>query len=322
MSTKYSQAYKYIAKNKNLNIVLLTVIMLIVFSLINRNFLSLTNIFTLLRNTPELGIVAIGMTMLLISGEFDLSVGSVFGLASFFMVHTITVWHFPQFFGLVIAILVGALCGAINGFIVTTIRVPSLIATLGMLRVYRGLLLLLTKGKPIILPTELTINKVLNLSLNEIPLNFTWFILTAFVIIILLENTRFGNWTYVTGGNKTAANALGIPVKKVKTLNFIIAGVLSAFAGCMQASRLHSISAVAGSGIELSAIAACVIGGTLLTGGSGTIIGAVMGIIIIFTVENILILAGAPAFWFQLFVGIVIVIAVAFHLLIRGRPEI
>jgi simple sugar transport system permease protein len=310
-----------ILKNKNISITLLAVVILTIFSAVDRNFISVSNILALLRNTPELGIVTIGMTMLLICGEFDLSVGSIFGLAPFFMVYTITELGFPQILGFIISILVGALCGLLNGVIVTKIKVPSLIATLGMLRVYRGFLLLLTKGKPFMFPKELKINEFFNKSLNGFSVNFLWFMFIAAIMYIILENHRFGNWTFVTGGNRNAANALGIPVNIVKILNFVIIGILSAFAGCIQTSRLHSITAVAGTGIELTVIAATVIGGTLLAGGSGTIVGAVMGIILIFSVENILIIAGAPTFWFQLFVGIIIIVAVAFHLLIKGRRE-
>lgn len=319
---KYGKSIKKILKNININIFLLTIVFILIFAATNRNFLSVTNILNLMRNMPDLGIVTIGMTMLIISGEFDLSVGAIFGLAPFFMVYTITKLGFPQGIGLLFAIIAGAIFGLINGFIVTKIRVPSLIATLGMLKVYRGILLLLTNGKPMEFSKDLLINKILTKDFNGFPIQFFWFIFFAIVMYFLLENHKFGNWTCVTGGNKQAAISLGIPVNLVKDLNFMIVGMLSAFAGSIQVSRLHSVTPIAGNGMELSAIAAVVIGGTLLLGGSGTIVGAVMGIIIIFSVENILILAGAPSFWFQLFVGFIIIIVVAFHVLIRGRKEL
>lgn len=319
---KFKIPIKKILKNKNINVVLLTAVLIIIFAATDRNFISLTNISTLMRNMPDLGIVALGMTMLIICGEFDLSVGSIFGLAPYFMVYTITKLGFPQGIGLLIAIFAGAIFGLINGFIVTKMRVPSLIATLGMLRVYRGILILLTNGKPIEFPKNLLIVKILTQDFNGFPMQFLWFIFFAVIMFFLLENHKFGNWTSVTGGNRLAAISLGIPVNLVKDLNFMIVGMLSAFAGSIQASRLHSSTPIAGNGVELSVIAAVVIGGTLLLGGSGTIVGAVMGIIIIFSVENILILAGAPSFWFQLFVGLIIIIVVAFHVLIRGRKEL
>jgi simple sugar transport system permease protein len=150
------------------------------------------------------------------------------------------------------------------------------------------------------------------------PVQVFWFIAAAIVIWVLLENHRFGNRTYVTGGNKSASVAMGIPVDRVKIINFMLVGGLAALAGAIQVFRMGSAYSNAGSGLELSAIAAVVIGGTMLSGGAGTVVGTVMGTIILFTVENILILSRAPAFWFRFFVGVIVIVAVTAHILFQG----
>lgn len=301
-------------RNKNIGIVILTFLLLLIFSAAKREFLSIDNIVILLQNMPELGLVAIGMTMLVIAGEFDLSVGSVFALSPFIMVALHKRYGVPLGIGFAAALCAGGIAGCVNGLIVTRIGLPSFIATLGTMEIWRGVLLLLSDGFPESCPSGLAVVNLFAGTIHGFPLSFLWFLLCAAVFWIALDAFRFGNWTYATGGNIKAAVAMGIPVNRVKIVNFIIVGVLAALAGCIQVFRVHSAYPIMGQGLEMNAIAATVIGGTLLTGGRGTIVGTVMGVVILFSVENILILMRAPSFWFRLFVGIVIVLSVAAHI--------
>ena len=268
---------------------------------------------------PELGIVAVGMTMLIISGEFDLSVGSTFALAPFLMAIVNERAGLNPVIALAVGIIAGIFIGFVNGIITTKIGIPSFITTLGTMMAWRGAVLLASSGFPQSFQRDLLVAKIFAGSISEFPVQFIWFIFLAGIMWMILENTKFGNWTYVTGGNRSAAIALGIPVDMVKILNFMVLGGMASLAGSIQVFRMGSAYSIAGQGMELQAIGATVIGGTLLTGGSGTIIGTIMGAIIIFSVENIIILSRAPAFWFRTFIGVIIIIAVTAHVLIKGR---
>jgi simple sugar transport system permease protein len=259
--------------------------------------------------------------MLIISGEFDLSVGSTFSFAPFIMAALTERAGFNPSLALFMGILVGAGIGCINGVITTKVGIPSFITTLGTMMAWRGAVLLASAGFPQVYQRDLPIARVFAGRIGQFPVQFIWFIGLALLMWIILENTRFGNWTFVTGGNRNAAIAMGIPVHRVKIINFMVVGGLAALAGSIQVFRMGSAYSNAGIGMELQAIGATVIGGTMLTGGSGTIIGTIMGTIIIFAVENIIVLSGAPAFWFRTFVGVIVIVAVSAHILIQGRRE-
>lgn len=313
------KSLKSILIYKDISIAILTIVLLLIFASVNKIFVSQQNIYVILKTLSELGLVAIGMTMLIISGEFDLSVGSTFALAPYIMAILTERAGVNAFVAFFVGILTGIMIGLINGLITTKIGMPSFIATLGTMMAWRGTMLLISAGFPQTFPRDIPLAKVFTGNISGFPIQFLWFIFFAIIIWVILENHKFGNWTYVTGGNKIAATALGIPVGLVKTINFMVLGGLAAFAGSIQVFRMGSAYSVAGTGIELQAIGATIIGGTLLSGGSGTIVGTVMGTIIIFSVENILILSRAPAFWFRTFVGVIIILAVSAHILIQGR---
>jgi simple sugar transport system permease protein len=306
---------------KDVSIVILTALLLAIFSLVNRNFLSGANLSVMLKTMPELGIIAIGMTMLIISGEFDLSVGSTFALAPFVMAFLSERAGFPPLAGFVLCLATGVAIGSLNGLITTKVGIPSFITTLGTMMAVRGVVLLLSAGFPEAFERDRPLARVFTGDLGGFPVQFLWFVGIAAVAWIVLENYKFGNWTYVTGGNRSASIALGVPVDRVKIMNFMLVGGLAALAGAIQVFRMGSAYSNAGQGMELSAIGATVIGGTMLSGGAGTIVGTLMGTILIFSVENILILSRAPAFWFRFFVGVIVIVAVSAHILVRGRKS-
>ena len=308
-----------ILRYKDISIVIITVVLLTIFAFVNKAFLSKENLFIIIKTMPELGIVAVGMTMLIISGEFDLSVGSTFALAPFLMAIVNERVGLNPVIALAVGIIAGIFIGFVNGIITTKIGIPSFITTLGTMMAWRGAVLLASSGFPQSFQRDLLVAKIFAGSISGFPVQFIWFIFLAGIMWMILENTKFGNWTYVTGGNRSAAIALGIPVDMVKILNFMVLGGMASLAGSIQVFRMGSAYSIAGQGMELQAIGATVIGGTLLTGGSGTIIGTIMGAIIIFSVENIIILSRAPAFWFRTFIGVIIIIAVTAHVLIKGR---
>jgi simple sugar transport system permease protein len=316
-----ARSFNAFVRYKDVSIVILTAGLLVIFSLSNRLFLSSENLYIMLKTMPELGLVAIGMTMLIIAGEFDLSVGSTFALAPFIMAYLTERAGVNPVLAFLLGIASGVLMGFLNGIITTKIGIPSFITTLGTMMAYRGIVLLASAGFPEAYDRQRPIAKVFTADFSGFPVQFLWFVAVAIVIWVILENHRFGNWTYVTGGNRGASVSMGIPVDTVKIINFMIVGGLSALAGAIQVFRMGSAYSNAGQGLELSAIAATVIGGTMLSGGAGTVVGTVMGAILLFAVENILILSRAPAFWFRFFVGVIVIVAVTVHILIQGRKR-
>jgi simple sugar transport system permease protein len=321
LSPKTGGNLKRVLRYKDISIVIITAVLLLIFSLVNKSFLKRENLYIILKTMPELGIVAIGMTMLIISGEFDLSVGSTFALAPFIMAALNEQFGFHPVLALFICFLAGMAIGSINGVITTKVGIPSFITTLGTMMAWRGAVLLLSSGFPQAFNRDLPMSRFFAGSISGFPVQFIWFILFAVLMWVVLEQTRFGNWTYVTGGNRNAAIAMGIPVDLVKTINFMILGGVTAIAGAIQVFRMGSAYSIAGTGLELQAIGATVIGGTLLSGGSGTIVGTIMGTVIIFSVENIIVLSRAPAFWFRTFIGVIVIVAVSAHILIQGRKQ-
>ena len=267
----------------------------------------------------ELGIITVGMTVLMISGEFDLSVGSVFAVVP--MVTALMINHgIDDFLALLVGLLVGVGTGFLNGIITIKTEIPSFITTLGTMMFWRGILLAVTGGFPIMLERSSSVLKYMG---GEIGGGFRysglWFIVLSVIFWIVLERTSYGNWVFAVGGNVGAAKALGIPVERVKITNFILSSLLAGVAGLTTFGRFKIVDPTLGSGMELEAIAASVIGGTLLTGGYGSILGAFIGAFMIGMVRSGLVLAGAPAYWYRAFIGVILVIAAVINARIRKR---
>jgi simple sugar transport system permease protein len=299
--------------------------MLIVFTAINPNFLSLTNISNALTFTVELGLIALAMTLLMTSGEFDLSVGSVFGFAPVVMwtlFNTETVSLFPAFL-LALAVAVGV--GLVSGLFVTRLGIPSFLVTLGMLLVVRGSALWLTSGFPQRTwragehwLAELLVGDFYIGGLR-VYMSLIWFILIALLLHYVLTRTRFGNWIQATGGNPSAARNRGVPIRRVKLLLFMLTSGMAALAGIISSVRVSAANPNSGTGYELEVIAMVVIGGTVLTGGRGTIIGTVLGVLILRLMRNGIVLIGVPGLAYNIFVGAIILGMMALHAALERR---
>jgi len=300
----------------------LLIIVTIIFAFLSPQmaFIKQENLITMLRLTPEFGIVTLGMALLLISGEFDLSVGSIFALGSLVAAWTYTNWGWDPIVSLIAALIVGALCGFINGAIIVKSNVSSLIVTLGMMWVYRGLLLLITGGFPVYFHPEHKyplFYEVFAGFIGPIPIQMVWMIGITVILYILLEHTKFGNWILATGSNKDSARMMGINTNRVKTICFMILGLLSALAGVMQSCRIHGAYGVQGEMLNLRAIAAAVVGGTSIFGGVGTIPGAMFGSLIIQFLDSGFLAIGLSMFHFYIALGSTLIIVVFVNLLLR-----
>ncbi len=302
----------------------LLVVGMVAFTVRSPAFLSLGNVSNFLAFTPELGMIALGMTLLMISGEFDLSVGSVFGFAP------IVMWTFYNAqitsleIGFLIAIAIAVVIGFANGMLVTRLKIPSFLVTLGMLLVVRGTALYITSGFPqrtwtaksplmTILVGEFSIGQL------RIHTSLLWFILFAIILGYVLTQTKAGNWIQAAGGNPEAARARGVHVARTKVLLFILTAVMSAYAGITSSIRVSAANPNSGTQYELEVIAMVVIGGTALSGGRGTIIGTVIGVLILRMMQNGIILIGVPGLAYNIFIGAIILVMMALHSWLERR---
>lgn len=281
-------------------------------------YLSTSNLQVLFRSIPTLGIIAMGVNLLMISGEFDLSVGSTFALASLVMAKLFNAGT-PLIVAVLLAIALGIAIGGINGFIVVKSNVPSFIITLGSMWFWRGIVLLVSGASNEAFNPGPVMTNIFTASIGPVQVQFLWFVAIAILCWLLLERHRTGNHFFATGGNVNAARALGINVKKIKMTGFMILGGLASLSGIISTTRVNNVSPIQGEGLELQAIAACVIGGTALMGGRGSVLGAFLGAALLFTVQDVLLLLRAPGYYLRLFVGLIIVLAVVLNEILRKK---
>jgi len=298
---------------------------IVVFTAINPAFLSTLNISNTLAFTPELGIMALGMTMLMTSGEFDLSVGSVFGFSAVIMWTLYNSGATSLEVAFVAALGLAMVIGFANGWMVTKLKIPSFLVTLGMLLVVRGLALYITDGFPQRTwdAGESLLAKVLvgdfYVGDFRIYMSLIWFILIAIILGYTLTQTKAGNWITAAGGNPNSARARGVRVSRTKIMLFMLTAGLAAFAGIISSIRTSAANPNSGTGYELEIIAMVVIGGTALTGGRGTIIGTVLGVFILRLMRNGIILIGVPGLAYNIFIGAIILGMMALHSWLERR---
>ncbi len=305
----------FIAKPEFGPLVLL-VLMLVTFTAINPTFLSLTNIGNALTFTVELGLIALAMTLLMTSGEFDLSVGSVFGFAPVVMWTLFNTGTMPLPLAFLAALAVAMVIGLANGLFVTRLNIPSFLVTLGMLLVVRGTALWLTDGFPqrtwdagdqwlaSVLVGDFYIGGL------RVYMSLIWFILLAVVFHYALTKTRFGNWIQATGGNPGAARNRGVNISRVKVILFMVSAAMAAFAGIISSIRVSAANPNSGTGYELEVIAMVVIGGTALTGGRGTVVGTLVGILLLGVIGNGLVLENISSFYQPVVTGAILLVAI------------
>lgn len=287
------------------------VALIVVFAIASPVFLTPENFANIGRQTTLVSIMAVGMSLVIISGEFDLSVGSIMALAG--VVAAIAMQKFGDVWlvGAVVALATGAAVGLINGLLTTVLSIPSFLITLGSLSIARGLALLATGTRPVNILDESYYAIFGEGQLFGIPVPIIWTIVVAIAGIVLLHYSTFGRQIFATGGNATAARYTGIDTRRVKTLCLIIAGTLAGLAALVLTARSHAARPDAGAGIELDVIAAVILGGAALAGGRGTIIGALIGSLMIGVLNNGLNLVGVDPSLQLAVKGLIIWFAVA-----------
>lgn len=297
----------------------LLVVELAVFTAINPDFLSIRNISNTLAFTVELGLIALAMTLLMTAGEFDLSVGSVFGFSAVVMWTLFNSGALPMELAFAAAMLAAAGIGFVNGWFVTRLNIPSFLVTLGMLLVVRGTALYITDGFPQRtwnaqgVPLAWLLVGDVYIGPLRLYMSLFWFTAAAVILGYLLTQTKAGNWIQATGGNPGAARARGVSVERTKIALFILTSMMAALAGVISSIRTSAANPNSGTGYELEVIAMVVIGGTALSGGRGTIIGTVLGVFILRAMRNGIVLIGVPGLAYNIFIGAIILGMMALH---------
>jgi len=303
---------------REMAMVVLIFITCVIMSIFSPYFLSLANFLAIARGFSMEGIVVVGMVMLLISGNFDLSVGSVMALAGIATAALMVKAHMPPPIAVMGGLAVGAAAGAVNGFIVTKIGVNPLVATLGMMAVGRGLALGFTSGRPVIgVPNKFA--WIGQGSILGLPVPVIIMIVVVLGADVLLRKARALRQLYYVGGSLDAAKLSGINVNRVVFLTFVASGICAAMAGIISMARLTSGVPTAFVGVELRIIAACVIGGASLSGGEGSVLGALLGLIFMALVTNAMTLFGVSIYWEGVITGSILIAAVSIDMLSRSK---
>lgn len=306
---------------------ILLVLLIVVFTAINPAFMSVLNVSNTLAFTVELGLIALAMTLLMTAGEFDLSVGAVFGLTPVLMWGLFNSGATSMLVAFLFGIGIAALIGVVNGWFVTALKIPSFLVTLGMLLVARGTALFITDGFPQRTWSaegewlaSLLVGDI-RLGALRLYMSLFWFVAFAVLLHYVLTGTKAGNWIQAAGGNANAALARGVNVARTKIALFVLSAVLSGFAGVISSIRTSAANPNSGTGYELEVIAMVVIGGTSLLGGRGTIIGTILGIFILRLMRNGIVMIGVPGLAYNIFIGAIILGMMALHSWLDRRKQ-
>lgn len=280
----------------------------LVFTILSGNFLTSNNLITTLQQATNIAILAYAETMVIITGGIDLSLGSILGVAGV-VVGKLILAGVPVWISVIAGIMFGGLCGFINGFVITRMKLIPFIATLGMQNIARGIAYVLTNSLPVSGLDE-KLYFIGGGSVGKIPVPVIIMFVLAVIFAFIMKKTSFGRKVYAIGSNREAARLSGITVKNVELWVFTIGGLLAGLVGVILAARVLSSQPNAGIGYESDAIAAVFIGGTSPLGGAGTIMGTVIGALTIAVLKNGLNLLQVNPFWQQIAIGLVIIVAV------------
>lgn len=286
------------------------IILCIIVTLATDKFLTTNNIISVLRQISINAYIALGMTFIIILGHIDLSVGSIVAMSGTLTVGFIVNQGIPMGIAIVLGILLGVLAGFISGVVVACFRVPAFIITMAMMNICSGIPYVYSGGQSTRINDKFFAEIGTGYLFNVIPLPVVYMVVLIIIFSFMLSKTKFGTYVYAIGGNREAARLSGVPIKKVEIAVFTLSGLLSAFAGLVLCSRMYSGQPSVGDGYELDAIAACVLGGTSMSGGKGRISGTVIGAMVIGIISNGLNLIGVSSYWQLIVKGLIIGCAV------------
>ncbi len=315
----FGGATRAVLRWREVSIFVAGALLVVYFQLTNAAFLSSANIGNLIDYTATTAIIAAGEVMVLVAGELDLSVGMVYALAPFVMFFAAAAGA-PIWLAVLAALVAAGAVGAVNAAITIMLDVPAFVTTLGTLFVVSGLTLTISGGFPVQPEAGALATALFG---GDAWMRLAWAVLIALVLQFVLKRTRFGLHTIATGGNLIGAAEIGVKVRSIKARNFVLCSALGGLAGIIDAFRIGSIDPLAGGAdIMFAAIASAVIGGTLLTGGSGTVIGALLGALVLGILKDGFSLSGVSAYTFDMILGAAILITMAINIrLMRFRDQ-
>ncbi|MGE5604857.1 MAG: ABC transporter permease [Bacteroidota bacterium] len=299
---------------RELGIIIALLVMIAVFSMINPIYLSSGNLVDIVEQSTINGLMAIGMTFAIITSGIDLSVGSTMAIVIVgvgrFLVGGMNLW-----LAIFIGLLIGLVLGNVNGFFITKLKLQPFIATLGVMSIFRGIAYVITGGWPVLNIPQNFRNMMDGIVFSNIRTSIL--ILIGFAIIghVLLKYTRFGTYVYAMGGNEEATKLSGVNVDFNKTMAYAVCGIGAALSGMVMLARLGTGEPTAGQGYEMNAIAAAAIGGTSLAGGKGSIIGTLLGTLLLSALKVGLVVVGVDTFWQYIATGAIIIVAACFEVI-------
>lgn len=309
---------------REVNVLIALIFMIVIMSVASPYFLKQDNLFNILRGMSTIGIMAIGQTMVIITGGIDLSVGSLMAVTSMLTARLITVYGQNALFAVICGLIFGLLLGTVSGLVITRFKINPFITTLGMLSIGRGLTYLLATGVKGSVASNIPMQNPSIIFLGSgylglVPFSVVLLLLLVILATVFLKRTVPGRYIYAVGSNERSARLSGVPVNKVRVFVYAISGFFCALAGIILTGRLSTAATNIGVGNELDVIAAVVIGGASLQGGEGTVTGAIIGATIMAIVRNAFVLLHIPNHFQTITIGIVIILAVGLDQLLKGK---
>ncbi|WP_370633745.1 ABC transporter permease [Frischella sp. Ac48] len=304
----------------NIGILIALILICIILAFSTPVFLTQDNMLSVLRQVSTNMCLALGMTLIIMLGGIDLSVGSIVAMAGTLTVGFISIGEMGIIPAILLGLLIGTLCGAANGAAIAYTGIPPFIVTLAMMMIARGIGFIYSGGQSIRIFDD-NFTTIGTGYLGVIPYPVIYMFVFIVVMLIIVNRTRLGTYIYALGGNREAARLSGIPIKRVEIIVYTIAGFLAAFAGIVLAARMYSGQPSVAQGYEMDAIAACVLGGISMSGGIGRISGTILGVFVIGIINNGLNLLGVNSFWQLVAKGVIIFLAVYVDILKRKRSK-
>lgn len=312
---------KKLMKNNLVVLTLILVIMCVALTIVTDYFATTANLVAILNQVISNGILAVGMTFVLLTGGIDLSVGSVVSFCGVCLASMMNAVGIPLAPAIFLTLLIGVVTGFLNGLLVSVGRVPAFIATLGTQSVAAGLALVISGGKSVT-GFSIPLLKFMQAKvLGVIPTGFVIMLVCFIAAFFALRYVKIGRYLYVIGGNPEAAKLSGIHVKMFLNLPYIVSGFCAALASLYVVGKLNSANPICGDGYELDAIAGCVIGGVSLSGGEGNIAGTFLGVMLMGVIKNGLIQMGVGTYTQQIVIGLLIILVVLFDMISRNKQE-
>ena len=293
------------------------VIIMVVTQMVNRNFLSFTNLTAMLKSIPFIALASLGSSLPLITGNVDISIGRIAGLSGMIFGLVFSVYGLGIVPAIICGLMVGVIVGFVNGVLVVYVKVTSFIATMGTLYICGGLRYLINHG------TVMTLDENIRNFANLTPLGISWpfwIMITMFIIIGFMQRKlTFGRHLYAVGSNKEVAKLQGVNVNRVQMTAYLISGVFAALSGVLATMDINSAQPSTGTGWEFKAVAACAVGGASLTGGVGSALGVGIGVFIVFVIDNIINMISLSNYWSDVFTGAILLGAVLIDLFRQRR---